>query len=300
MAETIADFSNYSLTDLKSDERGVFGLADELLPQMAHMFDYDLESSDDKVDAIQGLIGAIAPEKELQKNIEFMRTKLGPSALAIAIEWVESSGVMKPLDRAFRDNTSLTEDGVDTVLWSGGVANWMLRRRNLTETLDPSKVGRVVLPLGQRAMGDHEHQLVETLRNRNAFSGVVTEYDFGDKYIKDTLVSAGFNIRTIPVESTSGTEIIEKAFDTERGLTDDTILVVGNAPNVIQAAGTVRQVGREFKRSFDSGSDPQLYMYGDSIQLARHGEGTKFHQNPVSALGQILRNSVRLQQELAA
>lgn len=287
----MTNFSNYELDQVQANPKGVYALANGLIPEIANLAGYALSEAPND-EELRGFVGLVGPDKELQKNISRVTDVLGDQATETTADWVERSGVLAPVNRAFK-RTVDTPASVDTVLWSGGVANWMLRRRNLTERLDPQNVGQVLLPLGTRNMGNAEHQFVATLANK--LGRQPTEAEFAETYIIGGLSVAGFDVEIIPVDSTNGDDILDASVEAHPEILDGSVLVVANAPNAIQGTGQFRLAAKRQDASFDAG-DTQLYMMGDTIPVARNGEGTATHQNPKTALGQIARNALFLHQ----
>jgi hypothetical protein len=290
----MSDFSNYELESIRTSERGVAGLAGGLLPEMATVFGQPLSERPDE-DELQRLIGTIGPAKTLQDNIAGVQEILGTDADAVtlAADWTERSGVLNPVRRGFVDTSPLPER-LDAIVWGGGVANWIKRRVELTERFDPLSVGRVVLAAGNRQMGEAEHQLVTTYARQEG--RIPTETDFIRKYMTGRLALAGFEVEVVAVDSQNAEEINDEVFAEKPELLDGSILVVGNAPNVVQAAGQIRLAGRRADAGFDA-DGRQFYMAGDTIPVARKGEGPATHQNPFTALGQIARNALVLERQ---
>lgn len=278
----MADFSNYELGD------NVYELANGLLPEIAEAANFDLGEVPSEL-ALRGLIGRLGPAKELQRNIAGVKDFLGENADGQAADWVERSGVLIPVERPFA-SPGLIPDSIDAIVWSGGVANWMLRRASLTERFDSTKTGKVVLALGTREMSSAEHpNLARHFARTKGF--MPREADFANQYIVPRLESAGFTTKVVITDSKSGDTVLDQAFTEIPELQDGTMLVVGNAPNVIQAAGQIRLAAQRASYLFDS-NGVQLFMASDTIPVARKGEGTATHQNPFSALGQIARNAL--------
>ena len=287
----MADFSNYEL----GPGLDVYRLADGLLPVVAAAADFDLTKTP-TAENLGALVGKVGPDKELQKNIGVVRDALGPEAKEQIADWIESSGILFPVERGFVDNIALPEK-TDAIVWSGGVANWMLRRAAFTQRFDPENVGRVFLPLGNRKMKPGEHQLVKTYEKQRG--KLPTEYEFARTYVLGGLMVAGFEPKPkiLPVGENDGDKILDALFEREPDLLDGTITVVSNAPNAIQAAGQLRLAAVRADVSFDMRGD-QLFMASDSIPLARQGESAKTHQNPETALGQLVRNALFLQKNI--
>ncbi len=296
----MTNFADYNLGYLGwAHEQGIFGLADELVPEMmeAAGVERDEHASDEA--ALRALVGALSPNKELVLNINTTMEKLGENAVERAIEWVDRSGVLEPINRSFqRDETPPKK--VDSIVFSGGVANWMLRRTALLERLDPASTDRVVIAAGERVMKPGEHQMVKNYAQNNG--RLPTEYEFMGKYILPRIGHAGFNDRTIHFvdgRSSNADEIWAEAIRKNSKLVGPTrTLIVTNAPNSIQAAGQFRLSARQVDEGFD-GLVSQLFVVSDSIPVARHGEKSPGLQDPVTAIGQIARNALVLHQNLA-
>lgn len=285
----MADFSDY---ELSSKDFSVYALADGMLPEIATAAQFTLTPEPD-AENIGSLIGKVGPDKELQQNIGAVREALGPDAKDQIADWIEKSGILFPVERGFADPTSLPEE-TDAIVWGGGVANWILRRAALTQRFDPDKVGRVVLPFGNRVMKPTEHQLVKTFAKEKGRPP--KEYEFGRAYVLGSLMTAGFTPKPkiIPVGDGNGDRVLDALFEREPQLLDGTITVMGNAPNTIQAAGQLRLAARRADPGFDSTGE-QLFMASDSVPVARRGEAAKTHQNPETALGQLVRNALFLE-----
>lgn len=281
-----ADFSNYEL----SSDLNVHALAGGLLPEIAEAVGFKLAEQPDEQN-LEQFIGKVAPEKEFRQNIGIARQALGGGAEEKIAGWIERSGILSSLERSFIHNSE-PPSRIDTIVWGGGVANWMLRRAAMTQRVDPEKVDRVLLPMGKRRMRPEEHQLVETYGRRTG--ELPTEADFAGTYIRGSLALAGFEVEVIEIDDEDGDSISDSLFRMAPILLEDTLMVVGNAPNTVQAAGQLRMAARRLEDGFDSTGE-QLFMTGDSIPLARHGETSKTYQDPETALGQLIRNALFLE-----
>jgi hypothetical protein len=291
------DFCDYDLTFLKATPSRIYQLGGGVLIEMADRFAYELNAEPTE-QTLFGLVGAVGPHKELQRNIEHAQEVLGSDAVDVCADWLERSGVMNAVAGAFSaPATTAVPSTIDAVVWSGGVANWQLRRRNLTERLDPTTVGRVVLPMGSRLMGAGEHPLVATYTSRRERQP--TEYQFCCNFVKPVLQQAGFrSVEVISADSGNGDAVCEFVFRHFPELLDGIVLTIGNAPNTIQGAGQLRDAARRVE-GFDENGD-QLFMMGDFFPVARHGEDKSTHQNPLSGIGQIARNAAFLLKAIAA
>lgn len=282
----MSDFSNYELGD------NVYELAGGVLPEMAEAAGFDL-GPEPTEEALSGLVGRLGPQRELQRNIELVKEFLGPYAQDRAADWVERSGVLIPLQRPFAAPGEMPREH-DAIVFSGGVARWMLRRMTMVETIDPETVGRVVLPIGNRPMGSVEHQLVKTFEARER--RLPTEAEFAERYLLGRLAAAGFReVDLVKFDTKNGDDILAGLFAMRPELLDGSILVPANAPSAIQTAGQLRVAARNARSDFDSNGD-QMAMVSDAIEVARNPkQKPATHQDPFSALGQIARNALFLQ-----
>jgi hypothetical protein len=278
------NFSNYELGD------SVYELADGLLPEIASAAGHELASQPD-AENIGSLIGKIGPDKELQKNISVVREALGTDARDQIAGWIERAGIMAPLDRSFAVNVE-RPDATDAIVLTGGVANWMMRRAMQGIRLDPAKHGSVLMAAGSRQMGAGEHQLVASFA-REHDGNMPTEAQFADRFTRQMFEMAEFDFSLVEVAGGGGDHVAAELFAAHPELSEQTITVVSNAPNGIQAAGELRLAGRNLRADFDSNGD-QVYVYTDSFPLARNGEKPATHQNPETALGQLARNALYL------
>ncbi len=300
----MSDFGNYRLEDIaRNPERGVYDLADGLLPEMAHAMGYEL-SEVPTTETLQGFIGHIGPAKTLQDNFSLVQERLATQADAttIAADWVDRSGSLLTLGRSFRGRLvasaqPLLPRRLDSAVFNTAVGRWQERRaRKLIDLAEQGKkVGRVIILAGNRTMGENEHP--EVAKMANADGELPTEARFAAAYIADMLKANDVApVHVVPVESSVGDEIFKQGISLRGHLLNDAVLAVGNAPATIQVAGQFRKAARSIKPGFDD-AGLQLFMAGDTIEVARHGESPATHQNPFTALGQIARNALVLHQE---
>lgn len=286
----MADFSNYELSSMHAS--GAYELSDGLIPEMAEATGFPLSEVPND-DELRSFIGHIGPAKTLQDNIERAQSLLGSQsdATTIAADWVDRSGVLKSVDRTFRDNTPAPAR-VGSAIISGGVARWMLRRRNAAESIDPEMVGTLYVPVGNRPMGEGEHQLVKNFMRQHD-GRVPTEAEFANAFVAGGLSLIGFNVKVFPVDDGNGDRVLDAFLNEYPEVLASDVRVIGNAPSVVQSAAQFREAAQRVDDSFDT-IGAQLYMVGDTIPVARNGEGAATHQNPITALGQIARNAAFL------
>ena len=298
----MANFQTYDLLDLADNPRGVYDLANELLPEMAEAMGYDLGETPN-TEILQGLIGHIGPAKTLQDNIGLVQERLGTSAdaVTIAADWAERSGCLDKTSRGFmHPGVDLSKIGFGAVVFNTGVGRWQERRAKQVIELKESgvKFQKAIIFAGNRAMAETEHP--EVAEMAKAHGHPPTESDFASTYITDILSANDISADVVVIESANGDEVFREGIKKKGFLYDWSILAVGNAPSTIQVAAQYRKAACSLDLDDDSRFDAtgrQLYMAGDSIAVARQGESPATHQNPFTALGQIARNALMLHEQ---
>lgn len=283
-------FGCYDLGKVYENPGLISTIGDGVLIEIAEAFGYPLPDAP-TVESLQELIGMAAPRKTLQDNATFTQELIGANAYEVCADWLTRAHAVDAVNGSFIDPTVNTPEWINTVVITGGVANWQLRRLAVAQQIDPDYVGQVLLPVGNRPMGLHEHQLVRTYA-REYKQTPPTEAEFADRFILPALAAVGFkNPQLVPVDSNKGDDVLAKLFTEYPNMLepDDTTLVVGNAPSTIQAAGQFRTAARKVDASYDYRGD-QLFMIGDAVRIARPGEQPVHGQNAITGLGALLRN----------
>jgi hypothetical protein len=258
------------------------------VPEMAAAFGHDLATGPSVVENYGYLIGAVGRHKELQANITGVQTVLGTdqSAVELTRGWAERTGLLIPVERSFMTGEALPSE-VDVALISGGVRNWMERRRKLLTELKGVEIGRVLLAAGRRQM--------KTSEGPDVRDGM-TEADYLKEVVKPQIDDLGLTTEMLAVESEVGDEVMAKA--AERIRPADDVLYVGNAGQVVLGAGQLRRAVQGLMPGFDQAGD-QLFMVSGKFQLGTGNEPTATHQNPFTALGQIARNVQELARHMS-
>lgn len=236
------------------------------------------------------VIHKVAPHKTLQDNIAEARKYLGEGAFDICTDWLQRTHAMAALHGSFCDPTVAAPQQVNTLVFSGGVANWMERRLARAKQVKARHVGQVLLPVGNRAMNPSEHAQVDDFVA--TYDRRPLEAEYMEQFIAPALKTAGFGvIRVIPVESGDSSQILDTLFRQFPELLepDHQTLVIGNAPSTIQAAGQFRSAARKVDKSYDYRGS-QLFVASDTFLIGVDGQPTWQAQNPVSGIGQLLRN----------
>lgn len=311
-AEAQRDFTDYQRGDNPAE------LASGVVREIAAATGSPLDDQPTEAQ-LKDFIGDVGKKRELQENIGQVSQKLGKDATEIMADWVDRSGVLRPVERAFADPTIPLPKKIGIVVVQADVvANWMLRRKGQAERLDPEAVDELVLVVGTRTVKPAEHQLAATInRNKRRAAGLPEEkdepkpttdeekqkqkeereafYPPAAEFLKrlrivEGLEAAQFNATLLETGVSRGNDVLDELIAQRPELLETTVMAIGNAPSTIQAAGQLQDAARRADPSFNSNGD-QLFMRGDTVEVARHGEKTATHQNPETALAQIARNA---------
>lgn len=264
----------------------VYDIGNGVVPEMAKAFGYDLTSQPEEGN-LGELIGKIGPAKTLQDNIGKVQAVLGvtDAAREIAIDWVDRSGLLIPVERSYINPDQKVPPSVDKAVISGGVRNWMQRRADLLiKASDHITPHRIVLVAGNRIMNQSEGSDV---------AEAMTEANYLEKIIAAKLQNIGkfALIDVVKVESGVGDEVMDKV---ARAVGSTAVsLVISNAGAWVQNAGQFRRAQQRVGGEYDS-DGTQLFVMSDEFPLARENELASTHQNPYTALGQIARNAQEL------
>ncbi len=291
MAETIR-FDTYDI--LKDGAAGIYNIgatADNkqgVIPEIAAAFGHTLTAKPTP-DNLAALVGKVGSAKELQRNIPTVQKVLGTTedALTIARGWVERSGLMVPVDRSFLTPETIDENPVEAVLMSGGVRNWMMRRAQIIKNLD---IETIFLFSSDRVMSEAEGEDVKAGMHEREYMG---------KVIVPLLSHDNTYVSHIYTKMTDGDSVASKGAhvtDLILGLNPAKygIVVASNAGAWLQNAGQIRRGFRALNPQFDKNGQ-QLHVVTDEFKLGKTGEEpTATHQNPLSALGLVVRSALEI------
>jgi hypothetical protein len=292
----MADFSDYRMSDLARNERGVYELADNLIPDMARQLHYELDEFPG-VDSLQGFINHINPSNSYLDNVKRIEERLlstKRNAVDLVSNWVSNSGILEPVTRSFSAPMPVLPKNVDTALFSTSAGPWQERRAQEVMRLQEQgyNIGHVVIFAGNREMAKKEHEMVGRIAAADA--AVPTEARFATVHIAEMLKSVGLSATVASSETGSTDEIIVDGLkDTVSDVLDGTVVVIGNAPATLHVAGQFRHAARQVDDSFDK-IGTQLYMSGDGATIDRYSEAPVPYLNPSLALSQIARSGLML------
>jgi hypothetical protein len=296
----MANFADYELDRIARDTRGVYGLAEGLIPEIARVTGFSPDYRFPTEGDLRGLIGHVAPNKLLATNVDQTTSVIEhPDPEALAADWAERSGALEPMERSFADPNVAVPEVVNVALVAGGVARFICRRANSLGRYVNRRdrtVERAVFAFGSREMDDQEHEDVIGLRRM--LHRQPTEADFGKHIIVPELHQAtGVDAQLLAVHSSIGDEVMRAAIDAHPVLVTGRTLVVGNAPSVVQTAGQFRRAARLSRGPNYDANGGQVTMLADGIPVARNGEGPETHQNPITFVGQVARLALALHLE---
>lgn len=280
-------------------EKGGTGVIQEIA---AAFNKYELTPEPD-VDNLGGLIGKVGPAKELQQNIGRVQDVLGTDedAFGIARDWVKRSGLLLPVARGYLDPDEVMTSNQRMIFMSDGVRNWMQRRADTLVKANFSKPDTVILGAGTRIMSTSEGPDVQE---------GMTAATYMEKVIKPRIAATGLRTELVVTPSEQGGEVMDAmAFRAYELLENDPqyadadmdnlpdMIMVSNAGAWAQNAG---QLHRALSRGlyanhvdfeFDGLADT-FFVAAEGIELGKTGKESKeTHQNPLTALGIILRGA---------
>lgn len=294
--EKALTFANYSLVvdgvDSIYDIGSMNGSRSGVIEEIAAAFNHKLTAKP-SADNLGELIGLVGPAKELQENIGLVQEVLGTkkAAVTIARGWVKRSGLLLPVERSYIKSEEV--DGpIDLALITGGVRNWMARRTaRLEELSNTREVRQTFLVAGNRLMKTAEGPDVE--------EGMV-EYDYMREVVAKQLSTMGLSATVVKAKTSIGDEVMKAGmYDIAEEVSFDMrsaqVAVVSNAGAWVQNVGQFRRVAKStfYYPTFDT-KGSQLLAVSDSFPLGTGSEPMTTHQNPFSAVGQIVRNAQEL------
>lgn len=273
-------FGEFTVGD---DIRQIAGIKGSLLKELAEIFEGRPYEGDWTVDELGKLIGVVGSAKTLQDNIPAIKGLLpGEDGKKIAIEWVKQSGLLDPVFRNFENPHQALPEQFDTVVITGGVRNWMMRRAQLlietAGTQESNWAKEVLLVAGTRQM--------KTVEGPDVIEDD-TEATYMARVIVPMLEEAGLTVRLNTPDTASGNEIAKVVAEEVGG---GNVLVACNAGNWVQNGGQIRRAM--------GGSQNRLFVVSDSFPVAENDEPPAVAQNPLTAVGIIARNLQELQRHI--
>ncbi len=266
-------------------------------------------------DDLGGLIGHVAPHRELQLNIDFAKATLsdpavqarlgqeGRTAAEIARSWSERSGLQTEVFRPFMSPADGPVERFEAAEIPERVPNWLERMGDTAIKLGRQyPIGILALASSDREIGPDEKPGVaegtpsesymeQTLLPRLEAGRTREEAEAGDDSGRPVFGS----VEMIKTGEKAGDAVMAGAAAAlaERGIDLATakIVVFSVAGNWMQTGVQARQGLQTVYPDFDRDpADRQLWVKSDTFPIGLTGDEPKTtHQNPFSAIGNVLR-----------
>lgn len=302
------DFSTFELGD------NVYELAGGLVPQIAERLDIRLGDEPDSR-AMYVLVGLLGKNKILRDNEEVTAIDV-----ATAADFLDRSGVQKPLNRSLWTPEFQVEPGAGFNVITGAVANWQDRTAKLVA--DGIRTGtlneKTHLITGSRVMGkkpgsEQSNPNVQAfLKDKGTYP---TETQYADRFVRPQIEDAGGDVTLTSYHTENGDEIAAN-FASEANFSADpemqkslfkdgaqvTFARVANAG--VQLAVQFRQAIRErVSPDFDGYPlMPEAFVVTDGFPIARTAEeiADPVHfQSPYTGLRQAILTAKMLHEAAA-
>lgn len=285
------DFSDFYLSD------NVYELADELLPEMADVFEVDL-GDEPNAEALGRLVGAIGTKETLRDNERGARAWLEErtgspeQALETAAEWLGRSGVQQELDRSLWTPRRVTAS-VDPIVITGAVANWQDRTANFIESETRIFGGTTIhVATGNRVMQTGTEQANANIKQFfNEHSRYPTETEYASSFVVPRLREAGNRVYHDSFQTTNGDEIADQFVRHNQVLLNGQLVFARVANAGIQLAVQFRNAARNLHPEVDSDpANPQIFVLTDSFPIARTEEqvaNAREFQSPFTGIRQV-------------
>lgn len=272
-----------------------------IIPEMRTAFGYE-------GDDLGGLIKKVAPSKKLQENIDHATVTLGDSAvrekigyedeggIEVARAWGNRSGLQDEVFRPLMQPAGEIPKEFAAVVVTDGVVNWMNRMAEVAkQATEGRKIPLALLVSGGREIGEGEHPDVK---------GGTPSIDYMSDTLAPGLADSFDRIEVIETGSEEGQSVMQRGVEylaDEEGieLEQARLIIASVAGNWMQKGSQLRAAVKELSGGFDEdASHRQLWVASDSFPLGETGEEPKAtHQNPYSAIGNILRGAKLLDEQ---
>lgn len=270
-------------------------------------------------DDLGGLIGHIAPRKNLQENIAYaeetladpdVREKIGYSektGVETARAWGERSGLQEEVFRPLMQPAGEIPKEFAAIVVTDAVYNWVNRMAavayNIGKTTDIDIA--LLASSGRSTKPGETDEVAEGTPIKTHMEGALKsklEEPFIEEYSTESRQLFG-NVEVVATESERGVDVMDAAvqylIENDIDLDEARIIISSVAGNWMQKGSQLRSAVKGVHADFDE--DPsarQLWVASDSFPLGITGEEPKTtHQNPFSALGNILRGAKLLDEQ---
>lgn len=304
--EAAPNFNTFNLNNMP--HRGVYGLADELLPEMARAIDFEIGTYPTQA-ALQGLVKQYEYKWMLKNKITQVRQRLNltkrVSAFAIATDWVQRSGIAEPLNRPYRyDQPQIEDFSFERTIITPTTGRGMMSQIDQLEQLamgssekeagqkaqNVQKLGQIHLLASARPMMASEHNWVANFIEESGKQP--KEYDFVENLILPKLTGIGLDVDITRVSETDAFQIATAA--AQKIEKSDRVLTISTAPIAIKAASQLRQAVRERHSRFDADTTSQLHVLSRGVDFKSGRKGTA--RTPLAFLSHIARTALTIYQ----
>jgi len=278
--------------------------------QLRTAFNYEAQD-------FRGLIGAVAPHRELQKNIDHVvetfaqpevKEKLGvdPSltGFQVAKGICDASGLQTKVFRPVYASGLSLPHRFNVGLLPERVPNWMERMADLAISVGRKyDIDELNLISSTREIGPDEKPGVEAGTPSEDYmqdkletrlkAGQIRGEDLinsGKVFDKVSLTKTGEKTGEIAMQ-----KAVERLVDSGLDVRKAKVLVFSVAGNWVQSIAQARLAFKSIYPGFDSNEDPQIYVVCDEFPAGETGQEPKTtHQNPASAIGNVVRKGMYL------
>jgi hypothetical protein len=257
-----------------------------VLPEMAEAFGHTLATEPNEANLLE-LKKTVGQAKTLQDNIPGVQKHLGRDANAVARaqDWVTRTGFLEPVSRSYiHPDIGLPEDRNYMAMMTDGTANWMDWRAemlvSLAERMDYA--APTILVAG--------NDLMCVAENPRKVGKDMTRADYMRDHVQTYLGRRGIVAMVVAPQTDVGDRVMDAG--------TLALKKVGHSGAVVMASNggawsmNVGQMRRALMRA-----DAPNYLFAVTEERVKLGDGTQpasTHQNPFSALGQIVRNHLEL------
>jgi hypothetical protein len=217
------------------------------------------------------------------------------------LERAQDSEIHVPLNRMIMKASEPSPEGATGLMIGSGSGRNLARIADLLVDRDKFDVRegrhrRFELGLGQIVMLTSSWVKIEDPVRSHTSSKDLSETAYAERYIVPALEGVGYTVDHRSAEVRTGPLAMSRLlFVRSPGLLDATLTVVGDGPQALRRALSVRQVAREMRSDYDSANDPQLsVLAGNRTLISRRNREDYSSQSPYPLPAEIARTAVLL------
>lgn len=270
-------------------------------------------------DDLGGLIGHVAPKKNLQENIAYAEETLSDpdtreeigyadkSAVEVARAWGERSGLQEEVFRPLMQPAGEIPKEFADIVVTDAVYNWVNRMAEVAYRVgrDANVDTALLAASGRSTRPGETDEIAEGTPIKDYMKGTLRprlEEPYAEEDSAEARQLFG-SVEVVATESEKGADVMEAAVEHLRDngidLVQARIIIASVAGNWMQKGSQLRGALQEICGDFDEDpADRQLWVASDSFPLGITGKEPKTtHQNPFSAIGNILRGAKLLDEQ---